>query len=657
MIDLTRKKIALLNISGKDINLLSLFILAVLLLGGCTAKKAKNTIAGDRVRITSPDSAIVFNLEVDDAANNAISYTIDYKSKNIIIPSFIKIESNFFDFKKGLKIVKVEEEEVADQWVNLLGERKNVPDKYHQAKIYFEKDGQKLNLICRVYNEGVALGYEIPKQAGKDTVVITNEDIAFNFDQNYSGWATYTAQGIYEKTPINKIKNGCERPFVIELDSALTLALAEAQLVDYARMKFGPNEEVSYGVKTILDGNVKKALPFRSPWRVVMIAENAGKLLEQNYLILNLNAPSAIEDPSWIKPGKALRDGTLTTKGGKACIDFAAQHNMQYVEFDAGWYGPENNEASNATTITLDPSRSKGPFDLHEIIRYGKKKGIGILLYVNRRALEQQLDEILPLYKEWGIAGIKFGFVRVGDQEATKWLHEAVKKAADYGFIVDVHDEYRPTGFSRTYPNLLTQEGIRGDEESIPNSHTLITMFTRMLAGAADNTVCYYSSRVTNKMGSHAAQLAKTVCLASPLQFLYWYDKPASSPEKKDGLWGKTNMIGNEPELEFFDHVPTTWDLTKVLHGKIGEYAVIARKKEGEWFVGGINNEEKRTVSINFDFLEKGKKYEVKIYADDSTVNTRTQVRIDKMDIDSDSDYTAVLGGGKGIAMHIVPKN
>ena len=134
-------------------------------------------------------------------------------------------------------------------------------------------------------------------------------------------------------------------------------------------------------------------------------------------------------------------------------------------------------------------------------------------------------------------------------------------------------------------------EGIRGDEESPANSHTLITMFTRMLAGQGDNTICYYNERVDNKMGSHASQLAKAVCIFSPLQFLYWYDKASPSLEKKDGLWGNTNYIGDEPELEFFDNVPTVWDETKVLYAKIGEYGVIARKKGDEWFIGGINGD------------------------------------------------------------------
>lgn len=233
-------------------------------------------------------------------------------------------------------------------------------------------------------------------------------------------------------------------------------------------------------------------------------------------------------------------------------------------------------------------------------------------------------------------------------------MHDAIKKASEYGFIVDVHDEYRPTGFSRTYPNLLTQEGIEGDEESPTNEQTLNTMFTRMLAGAADNTVCYYNSRV-NKMGSHASQLAKTVCLFSPLQLLYWYDKPASSLEKNDGLWGDTKHIGNEPELEFFDNVPTTWDETKVLHAKVGEIGVLARRKGLEWFVGGINGTAPQQLEIDFSFLKEGDTYKAKLYTDDETVETRTKVKIEELQLSSTETLDLEIKPNNGFTMHIIP--
>jgi alpha-glucosidase len=193
--------------------------------------------------------------------------------------------------------------------------------------------------------------------------------------------------------------------------------------------------------------------------------------------------------------------------------------------------------------------------------------------------------------------------------------------------VADVHDKYRPQVFP-DISEFSTMERIRGDEE-VPQIITSDYHDTRMLAGQGDNTICYYNERVDKKMGSHASQLAKAVCIFSPLQFLYWYDKAAPALEKNDGLWGATNYIGDEPELEFFDNVPTVWDDTKVLHAKIGEYGVIARKKGDEWFIGGINGEQSINLDLLFSFMDPDKEYSAKIYSDDPTVNTRTHVRID----------------------------
>jgi alpha-glucosidase len=302
----------------------------------------------------------------------------------------------------------------------------------------------------------------------------------------------------------------------------------------------------------------------------------------------------------------------------------------------------------------VDPQRSSGPLDLHEVIRYADQRGIGIFLYVNRRALERQLDEILPLYRRWGIRGVKYGFVRVGSQHWTRWLHEAVRKAADHQLMVNIHDEYRPTGFSRTYPNLMTQEGIAGDETSPSNEQTLTILFTRMLAGAGDNTVCYFDPRVPRN-ACHAYQLAKAVCLYSPLQWLYWYDRPAPSPRDVGGAGGSRNVIGNEPELEFFDQLPTVWDETRVIHGRVGQLAVIARRSGSSWFVGWMNAGQPRSVDLPLDFLEPGRRYRAHVYRHDPLVGTRTHVRIDRMTVDSTTVMKAALSAQGGQAARIVP--
>jgi alpha-glucosidase len=485
--------------------------------------------------------------------------------------------------------------------------------------------------------------------------------------------------------PISQIKRGCERPLVVQMADDMYAAIAEARLVDYARMKLSPlvrsvpvraSEERVEGVPpsnrgqdardTTPDGvttnglvadlgsEVSAPLSLRTPWRVIMLADSPGQLLERNDILVNLNDACAIEDTSWIKPGKCLREVTLSTVGGKACVDFAVKHNLQYVEFDAGWYGPENDDASDARGVHLDPKRSKGPLDLQEVIRYAGEHGIGIILYVNHKALERQLDGLLPLYQRWGVKGIKFGFVNVGTQKWTSWLHNAIRKAAEHQLMIDVHDEYRPTGWSRTYPNFMTQEGIRGDEERQPNSMSLTTLFTRMLAGAADNTICYYDQRV-DLQATHAYQLAKAVCFYSPWQFLYWYDRPFVSREVTGRSADARNVIGDEPELEFFDRCPTVWDDTRVLHGRIGEYAVIARRSGDNWFLGAMNSDEPRSLDVPLQFLDTDKKYVAHIYSDDPTVLTRTHVRIEQRIIDRSATLKMALPARGGQTIRLIP--
>jgi alpha-glucosidase len=431
--------------------------------------------------------------------------------------------------------------------------------------------------------------------------------------------------------------------------------LTEAEAVNYVRTRFVLDAGKPNTVTGAMYGDVDDIAPCHTPWRVIMAADKPGQLIENNDLLLNLNPPCEIENTWWIRPGKVMREVTLTTEGGKALVDFAVRRNLQYIHFDAGWYGPEGSKTSDATTVTVDPARGKpGTLNLKEVIEYARKRNVGVILYVNQRALYRQLDEILPLYANWGVAGIKFGFVQVGSQFWTAWMHEAVKKCAAYGLMVDIHDEYRPTGFSRTYPNLMTQEGIYGNEE-FPDATTNVTLpFTRFTQGAADYTICYYrrkwdgSTRPDTAHGPVSARLLKTtsahqlamaVVYYSPLQYMYWYDKPSESQD--------------EPELEFFDRVPTVWDDTKVLHGEPGRYITVARRSGNDWFVGTMTGNDGRKLNIPLDFLTEGKKYTAHIYCDDPKSKIRTKVGIKTLTVTGKSVLEAVMSPSGGQAIWI----
>ncbi|RYY65287.1 MAG: alpha-glucosidase, partial [Chitinophagaceae bacterium] len=515
--------------------------------------------------LKSPDGRIEIKFQAADNLNEPLTYQLFLANKPVINSGKIKLDIE--DQKLVLK--KVGHSKKRGHWKNDYGERKFIPENFNQLKLSFqpvEATGLRLTILLRVYNEGFAYQYILQ---GKREIVLKNEASQFGLPENATAWVSSTAQGILKEKTLSEIGDVVERPLTIRLNDSLYLALGEAGLVNFARMKF--TFKKGSGLITKLDGETKGPGELKSPWRFVILANSPADLLEKNYFLLNLNSPNQIKNTKWIKPGKVLREVTLNTTGALRTIDFAAQHNIQYILFDAGWYGREDHDTSDARRVALDPLRAKGVLDLKEVIRYGNTKNVGVILYVNRRALERQLDSLLPLYKSWGVKGLKFGFVQVGSQQWTSWLHEAIEKCARYQMIVDVHDEYRPTGFSRTYPNLLTQEGIRGDEESPTTEHSITTLFTRMIAGAADNTNCYFTSRV-DKMGSHTAQMAKAVCIYSPLQFIYWYDHPKWNPLEEF----KEADIQEVPELSWYDQLPTTWDETKVLEGQMLDFATIA---------------------------------------------------------------------------------
>jgi len=604
------------------------------------------------IAVFSPDGKTEVQIATDDSFR--IIYSVFYEDSVLIQPSLLGFEIEDEPvLGLNFEIIKAENTAVNQTWQPVCGERSEVKGHYNQLKIRFRETvppQREFEMIFRVYNEGVAFNYTFLSHRGKNKIMPVKELTEFWLTGNYPAWVSDRAQSEYRKVPIAEIEQPAERPLVIEAGN-IFLALGEAKLIDFSRMKLLAGDRDNSLVAALHDAPTVE-LPYTTPWRTIMIGRSPGELLENNSFYENLNDPCAIEDVSWIKPGKVIREVTLTTQGGLACVDFAAKNGLQYVEFDAGWYGPEGDESSDATTVTIDPARSPGPLDLHKVIEYAETKGIGIIVYVNRRALEKQIDEILPLYKSWGIKGLKYGFVQVGSQDWTTWLHEAVKKAAENQLLVDIHDEYRPTGFSRTYPNLMTQEGIRGDEESPTNAHTLITVFTRMLAGAGDNTICYFAPRVTEKMGGHVSQLAKAVMLYSPWQFLYWYDRPQGSPGRTGGAGSSEGYIQDVPELEFFKNMPTVWDETKVIEGKIGEYATIARKSGSDWFLGSLTGKTGKAVQINLDFLDENSDYEAIFYTHDPDTESSTNVKIEKREVNAGSVLEFEVAESSGLAVH-----
>ncbi len=602
--------------------------------------------------ISSPDGALVMQFFQKEDANGKreMYYSVDFKNKPVILESRLEIvlDNHIFEtamfqdddrtksWCEDLVLQDAVVTRVDTVWHNPFGERATVRDHYNQTVLEFTKKSSRhyrMQLVVRAYNEGIAFRYYFPEDQTGVYFHVASEQTAFTFQPETRAYFTFWAQGTHELLPLENWPDLNERPMTLLLPNGLYVTLAEAALVDYARTKFRLDPARPNTVLTAMDGPVDQITPFGTPWRVIMVAERAGDLIAHNDLILNLNPPCAIGNTSWIKPGKMMRDMTLTTDNAKACIDFCSAHNMQYILFDWKWYGPAFTYNSDATTVEV------ANLDLPGVIKYGQEKGVGVWLYVNQHALLRQKDSLFTIFKKWGVAGVKFGFVQLGSHRWTVWLNEAVKKAAENEMLVNIHDEYRPTGEQRTWPNILTAEGIKGNEQMPDATHNTILPFTRSIAGASDYTLCYYDKRIKT---THAHQLALTVVYFSPFWSLFWYDRPS--------------YYQGEPEIEFLEKIPTVWDDTKVLFGEPGEHIGVARRSGDRWFVGAITNNEGRKETISLDFLPADRSFLANIYTDDPSVQTRTHVAITRRKVHSGDVLEFALAPSGGVAVWLEPE-
>ena len=602
--------------------------------------------------LQSPGGKYNFVFEQKDGR---LTYRLDYADKQVIEEGElgVNIDNHLVEsamgipvdnsnvWTNGMEVTSVDRRSEDNTWKPVYGEYAQIRDRYNEMTIHLIKGGKHqdgggtaydkrqqylFDIIVRAYDEGVAIRYHFPEAVNGLFMHISEDLTSFRFAPGAEAYHYAWAQSHANKVKLLKSeaawKEEAERPLTLRLDNGLYAAIGEAALSDFVRGKLKLKADNELQMAMFDSADIITA--YDMPWRFIMVGEKAIDLINNKQMVLNLNAPCQIQDTSWIKPGKAFRVCRLDMKTCMEGVDFCVDRGLQYIELDAGWYGPEMKMSSSALKVleTRD-------IDMPKLCQYAKSKGIGVWVYVNQRALYQELDQLLPLYEKWGISGIKFGFVQIGSQEWTTWLHNAVKKCADHHIMVDIHDEYRPTGWSRTYPNLMTQEGIGGNEEMPDAEHNTILPFTRFLCGPADYTPCYFNGRVKN---TKAHQLAMPVVYYSPITFLYWYDLP--------------NVYKGEKELDFWKYCPTVWDESKALQGEIGEYIVQARRSGNDWFVGAMTGLQARDITLNTaDFLQKGKKYRVEIYNDNPALNTRTKV----------STVVQTIKAGKILKLHLQP--
>lgn len=541
--------------------------------------------SGQTLRLYSPsgNNTVTFSKDGKD-----LTYSVNRNDTPVILPSRagLNVDNRVWEMALGKRDLKQ-----TDSWMDLLevdsityhtpvdtvwhplyGERSTVSDRYNSATLHMsrhDKSKYRLDVQVRAYDEGIAFRYFFPEHPDAIFHKVNDDLTSYSFPVGTKAWSEQWAQATFDVGPVDSITRPVERALTLQLpDNRSWVALLDADVDDWCLTKYVADPNSQSTLRSVMYSPVDIVTYYATPWKIIMIADSPGELIENNDIVLNLNPPCEINDTDFIKPGKIMRTPRIDTQLGIQTIDFCAEHNIPYMLYDWQWYMPCTSHDGDATKIV-------DKLDLHRVIEYGKQKGVGVWLYVNQHALQKQMDELFPLLKQWGVVGVKSGFVQYASHRWTTWLHDMVRKAAANGLMMNIHDEFRPSGFSRTYPNLLTQEGICGNEEWPDATHNVTLPFTRMINGAADYTICYFDKRLKN---THAHQLAASLVFYSPLQTIFWYDDPS--------------RYHREKEISWFENLATTFDDSKVISGYPGESIVMARRKGDVWFAAAMTNNE-----------------------------------------------------------------
>jgi alpha-glucosidase len=633
--------------------------------------------------ISSPDGQILMKITLRERIEpyppgKRLYYSIVFKGREILVDSPLGMDfKDTLPLARNLVLTRKEEKTVNEKWQAVHGKSRNILNLCNELHLWLKEEkepGRRLELFFRAYNDGVAFRYFLPRQPGMKSFKLANERSEFHFASNHTVWAadygSYVSpqEALFEKKTLSQITPSSiiGLPLLVKVDESRWVAITEANITDWAGMYLAGTGVKPYALASTLAPRldepgvlVNSTTPHYSPWRVIMVGQRPGDLIESN-IILNLNEPCVIRDTSWIKPGKAAWDWWcgeyipdakfrvgMNTETMKYFIEFAAEMGFEYMLVDAGWYGRPNNPEADVTKPILE-------LDIHELIKFAGERNIRIIIWLYWRDVEKKIDEAFPLYEKWGIAGVKIDFMDRDDQEMVNFYHRVVKKAAEHHLLVDFHGAYKPDGFRRTYPNLITREGVLGNEYNkwsslVTPEHTVAIPFTRMLAGPMDFTPggFRHATKTTFRpqntapfvMGTRCHQLAMLVVYESPLQVL------CDSPYNYRG----------QPGLEFLRIVPTTWDETRVLNGEVGEYITIARKHGSDWFVGSMTNWEPRVIEIPLGFLGDGK-YVAHVFEDSPDANDYPdRVCEKKLEVASGDLLKVRMAPGGGYVAHIFP--
>jgi alpha-glucosidase len=600
-----------------------------------------STFAKESITVTSPDKKIEFSLSKDQLG---LIYHVSYKGQLLVDNSRLSISfKEGGTFGKDITLGKPAFKKMEETYDLIIGKSSKVHSLSNEVMIPMTEDAglkRQLNIEIRIFNDGAAFRYVIPGKSGWQNVEITDEANTFNltndptaltlFRENY----TTSHEGLYDRLPISKIKPDTlmDLPALFEYPKGIYLAITEANLLDYAGMYLIKHNGVLQSSLSPLPNQkeikVIAKLPHNSPWRVMMISDRVGALIESN-ILTNLSEPCRIKDVSWIKPGKTTFpwwNGNVTPDTSFApgnnyetnmyYVNFCAKYGLGYhsvVEYGLHeWY--VNDGAGFQPGPHADPSKAVPGLDMQQLCDSAKKVGVGIRVWVHFYALYPKLDETFAQYEKWGIKGLMCDFMDRDDQEMVNMQEEVLRKAAQHHLHIQFHGAYKPTGTSRTYPNEFTREGTLNYENDKWN--TIVTpdadvniAFTRLLAGSTDYHLGGFRAANLKTFKQHytAPMVLGTRCHMLGM-YVVLENEQGMVCDYPDAYIG-------QPGFEFLQQVPLTWDETKVLNAKVGDYVTVARRKGEEWYIGTISNNTAHSIKTDLAFLPEGN-YTAEIYSD-----------------------------------------
>jgi alpha-glucosidase len=630
------------------------------------------------VVVSSPDGNIQM---IFMGPNGHLLYEVSYRGKLVLAPSAMGLEiQNQPELGTKVRIEAAQTGKIDETYTLPAGKSKQVRNLCNTLSFEVREPdapGRHFTVEARVYNDGAAFRYVVPKQDGLEELRIVNESTQFHFAKdattyplilrNYrtsweDNYRTVALSGIHPESLI-------ALPLLTELPGVAFLAITEANIDNYSGMYLMHNTPDAATLAARLSPriddptiSVVTKTPAATTWRVLMISDSPGRLIESQ-IVNNLNPPPAFADTSWIKPGKASwdwwsgpYDENVAFKPGKNFdtakhyVDFSAQAGFQYFMLDAGWATPIHAGANDSGS---DITRPIDAMKLPELLAYAKSKNVGVWLWAYWSDIDRQMDEAFPLYQKWGVSGVKIDFMDRDDQWMVDFYHRVARKAAEYRLMVDFHGAYKPDGLSRTWPNVITREGVLGLEYNkwsarVTPDHNVMLAFTRLLAGPMDYTPGGFHNATPAEfvprnqqpmvMGTRAHQTALFVVYESPFEMVSDY------PEVYQGT----------KELAFLSQVPSSWDETRVVNAKVGGYITVARRSGKEWYVGSITGSHAEELEIPLEFLPPGD-FVAEIYSDSADAGdnpTHTVVETKRVNRTMRLKANLVTGGGQAIRIH-----